>query len=269
MEETQETIVRLAVLMARRGVASRRQAEAMIVAGEVTVNGEVATEPGTKVGPEDHIRVAGRALPPEPPKRYLLLHKPKGVITGRDEEGHRKSVLDLIEELDLRGVMPVGRLDCNTEGALILTNDGDLAHRLTHPSSSIPKRYVAKCYRTPSAADLSTIERGVSFQDGSRSRPAKARVLSQTDQENAWVEITVTDTGYRAVQRILTQLGHPPSKMRRESFATVSIRGMERGEIRELTPEEIARVQDLAAGKKASRAGKNWRKPGFAKPKRR
>jgi 23S rRNA pseudouridine2605 synthase len=258
--------MRLAKLIAQRGVASRRAAEQLIRDGDVVVNGNRITDPATTVDPErDHVRVEGRALPAEAPKAYYVMYKPRGVITGKDEESGRASIYDTLEERNLK-VDPVGRLDFNSEGALLLTNDGELAHALTHPSRQVPKRWVAKVYRTPSDKDLKAIERGVVFEGG-RAKPAKARVLSQTETDNAWVEITVTESGPRVVQRIFTQLGHPVSKLRRESFATVSIRGMERGQIRPLTGEEIARLRDIAEGVDPRRAGRSWRKPGFAKPR--
>ncbi len=265
--ENEETSgrVRLGKLIAQRGVASRRKAEALITEGEVVVNGQVVKEPGTSVDPEtDHIRVEGRPLPPEPRKVYYVLYKPRGMATGPDEKG-RPSVVAMLEERGLK-LDPVGRMEFNTEGALILTNDGDLSYQLTRPSLQVPKRYLAKVYRTPSEKDLAAIERGVNFNEG-RSKPAKARVLEQTDKDNAWVEMTITESGQRVVQRILEQLGHPVSKLRRESFATITIRGMERGQIRELTREEVARLHDIAGGVNPRRAGRNWRKPGFAKPR--
>ncbi|HHO52470.1 MAG TPA: rRNA pseudouridine synthase [Deltaproteobacteria bacterium] len=256
--------VRLAKLLARRGVASRRGAERRIAAGEVTVNGQVA-DGSTPVDPEvDHVRIDGRPLPPEPPLVYYLLYKPRGVITGRGDPEGRPSVFD-----DLQGVAhrvePVGRLDFDTEGALLLTNDGDLAHALTHPTRGIPKRYLAKVYRTPDARDLAAIERGISLEDG-RTAPARARVLETTDRHNAWLEITVTEGRNRLIRRMMGALGHPVSKLRRESFATISIRGMERGQVRPLTGEEIRRLRDVIGGMRPSRAGRRKGK-GFARAK--
>jgi pseudouridine synthase len=212
----------------------------------------------------DVIRVDGKGLPRPPEPLYLLLYKPKGCITGRDDPEGRPSVFDVLGDVGAK-VEPVGRLDFDTEGALILTNDGDLANALTHPKNRVPKRYLAKVYRTPDERDLKAIEDGVFLEDG-RTAPAKARILEQTGKDNAWVEITVTEGRNRLVRRMLGKLGHPVSKLRRESFATISIRGMERGEVRPLTGEEVQRLRDLAAGVRPQKAGQK-RGEGFAKPK--
>lgn len=257
---------RLAKVMAARGVASRREAEAMVAEGRVTVNGVVATHPGHPVDPAvDHVRVDGKPLPDEPPRIYLLLNKPKGFITGRDDPRGRKSVLELLGDFGAR-VEPVGRLDFNTEGALLLTNDGALAHALTHPSRGVPKRYLAKVYRTPDEKDIKRMEEGVWLEDG-KTAPAKVRVVDTTDKENAWIEITVTEGRNRLVRRMLAALGHPVAKLRRLSFGTVSIRGLELGQFRHLTGEELDRLQEVARGVPASVAGRKGpkKKAGFAK----
>jgi pseudouridine synthase len=256
--------MRLARLLAMRGIASRREAEKVVAEGRVTVNGEVATGVRMVDPASDSIRVDGRALPPEPDKIYYVLYKPKGVIVSREDPQNRPSVFGLLGALGDK-VEAVGRLDYDTEGALLLTNDGGLAHALTHPRHGVPKRYLAKVYRTPDDKDLETIRTGVHLEDG-RTAPALVRVRSRTDTENAWLEITVTEGRNRLVRRMLAALGHPVSKLRRESFATITIRGMERGQLRPLTGEEIRRLQDLAAGIKPARAGKK-RGEGFAKAK--
>ena len=264
MSESSAT-VRLAKLIAARGVASRRKAEELIFEGKVTVNGELVEHPATMVSPvHDRVVVDGEVLPAEPEKVYYLLYKPRGYITGRDDPQGRRSVLDLVEHLEFR-VEPVGRLDMDTEGALLLTNDGNLAYALTHPKHQVPKRYLAKVYRTPDERDLAAIREGVFLEDG-KTAPAKCRVMETTETTNAWVEVTVTEGRNRLIRRIFQQLGHPVSKLRRESFATISIRGMERGQVRPLTPAEIRRLQDLADGKKPSSAGRKKGK-GFAKAK--
>jgi 23S rRNA pseudouridine2605 synthase len=254
---------RLSKVIAARGVASRREAETMIAEGRVTVNSEAVTGV-VFVESDDEIKVDGKVLPLEPPRVYFLLYKPRGYITGRNDPEGRKSVLDLVKDLRFR-VEPVGRLDFDTEGALLLTNDGELANQLTHPSRKVPKRYLAKVYRTPTAATLKTIEAGVHLEDG-RTHPAKARVIDTTDKTNAWVEVTVTEGRYRLIRRMFAQLGHPVSKLRRESFGTISLRNMERGQLRPLTKPEVTRLQELARGVNPSKAGKKKGK-GFAKAK--
>lgn len=258
---------RLAKVLAARGIASRREAEKMIVDGQVTVNGQLATHPGHPVDPKtDSISVDGKQIPDVPRMSYYLLYKPKGYITTRSDPEGRRSIHMLLPELPAR-VEAVGRLDMNTEGALLLTNDGELAHRLAHPSAGVPKRYMVKVYRTPTEKTLERISKGVELEDG-RTQPCKVRVVEATDAENAWIEITVTEGRNRLVRRIFALVGHPVSKLTRESFATISIRGMERGDLRALSAEEVRRLRDLADGTPASVAGRKSRprKAGFAKP---
>jgi pseudouridine synthase len=239
--------VRLAKLMAERGVASRRAAEEMIAAGRVTVNGAVAAVV-TFVDPHrDAVAVDGKLLPAKPPQVYYLMYKPRGYITAREDPQGRRSVLDLVGDLPVR-MEPVGRLDYDTEGALLLTNDGQLANRLTHPSREVPKRYIASVEGVPDAADIRAIEKGVDLEDG-RTAPARARLVA-AGKEGARIEITVTEGRNRLVRRMLLQIGHPVRKLRRESFARIAIRGMKRGEVRPLTDEEVQRLRDVASGKR-------------------
>ena len=259
--------VRLAKLIAARGLASRREAERWIDEGRIQVNGAVVETPATFVDPqEDHIRVDGQPLPEAPPKVYYILYKPRGYITSRHDPEGRRSVLELAEHLPFR-VEAVGRLDFDTEGALILTNDGDLAQRLLRPATAVPRRYRAKVYRTPDEKDIEAIEQGVFLEDG-RTTPAKARVLERTDATNAWVEVTVTEGRNRLVRRMFQQLGHPVSKLRRESFGSISIRGMERGDVRQLTAEELRRLRAVAEGQKVGDRKKRGKGFAVAKPKK-
>lgn len=247
--------VRLNKLLAHRGIASRRDCADIVFEGRVTVNGEVVDHPGERVDPdEDHVRVDGKPLPPEPPTLYYLMYKPKGTVTTRSDPKGRKTVFDVFDDLKHK-VEPVGRLDYDTEGALIFTNDGDLAHELMHPSTKVPKRYRAKVYRTPDDRDLEAVRTGVYLPDG-KTHPARARVVGTTEKAgNAWVEVTVTEGRNRLIRRMFAQLGHPVSKLRRESFATISIRGMARGQVRKLTGNEIQRLHDIAKGVPARKAG--------------
>ena len=258
---------RIQKVIARAGVASRREAEKMVLEGRVQVNNEVIYRPGHRVDPlRDLIKVDDTPLPPPETFTYLLMYKPRGVITTRNDPEGRETVIDLLPELRVR-VEPVGRLDLNTSGALLLTNDGDLAHQLTHPSSTVPKRYLAKVWRTPSGKTLNRLRRGISLEDG-RTPPCKVRVAEQTETDNAWLEITVTEGRNRLIRRMMEKVNHPVSKLRRESFATLSIRGMEPGQIRVLTGQEIERLQDIADGRAPQEAGHRQKyKKGYARPK--
>lgn len=258
---------RLARVIARSGRASRREAERLVTEGLVQVNGEVILHPGHPVDvSRDHIRVDGKPLPAPPKLAYYLLNKPRGYITTRSDPEGRDNVLQLAADLPVR-VEPVGRLDINTEGALLLTNDGELAHRLTHPSSKVPKRYIAKVWRVPTDETLERVMRGVRLEDG-MTAPCKARVLSMTESENAWVEITVTEGRNHLIRRLFAAVGHPVSKLRRESFATISIRDLDRGLIRPLTGAEVERLRQIAEGEDPAHAGHRTRyRPGFARPK--
>ncbi len=268
-EEPDRPKIRLAKVIALRGISSRRGAEDLIREGRVAVNSLVVTKVATLVDPMvDKIRVDGQGLPAEPKKAYYICYKPRGVLTAMDTgDKNRPSVMIMIENLDIRGgVEPVGRLEFNAEGALILTNDGELANKLSHPSAQVPRRYIAKCYRTPGPRALKALEKGVVTPDGNF-LPVLARIIDQTDGENAWIEVTVVQPGAQLVPRMLAALGHPVSKLRRESYATISIRGLERGGVRPLTAQEVTRLRDIADGIQPKKAGKAWRGVGFAKAK--
>lgn len=258
--------IRLAKLIAQRGLTSRRDAERWIADERVRVNGKIHDGSDPVDPTRDDIVVDGKPLPPEPPKVYYLAFKPRGLVTGRDDPEGRKSVHEMVAHLPFR-VEPVGRLDMDTEGALLFTNDGDLAYKLAHPSTEIPKTYLAKVYRRPTNAKLAAIRQGKVFLEDGAALPAKVQIVDQTDAQNTWVEITVTEGRNRLIRRIFQQLHHPVSKLRRESFATLSVRNMERGQVRPLTGAEVRRLRDLAEGVSANQAGKLKRKAGWAKPK--
>jgi pseudouridine synthase len=258
--------IRIAKLIAGRGLASRREAEEWIREGRVKVNGEVLENPGVLVDPGvDHIRVDGVALPEPQEHVYYLMYKPRGTITSRKDPQGRKSVIDLLGDVETR-VEPVGRLDFDTEGALIFTNDGETAHKLTHPSTRVPKRYIAKVWRTPDERTLERLRKGIHLEDG-KTAPCKVRILDATDGGNARLEITVTEGRNRLIRRMLQAVNHPVSKLRRESFATLSVRDMERSQVRRLTSEEVRRLKDLAEGRNPTKAGQVRKRKGFAKAK--
>ena len=237
--------MRLAKLIQQRGIASRRAAEDLIRAGVVKVNGEVALVT-TPVDPQnDLVEVQGRLLPAAQKKAYYVLNKPRGYITTRSDPQGRPSVLDLVKHLPVR-VEAVGRLDFDTEGVLLLTNDGDMAHALTHPSREVPKRYVATVEGVPTEAALQTIRTGVKLDDG-WTAPAKAKLLKASG--DARVEVIVHEGRNRLIRRMLKTVGYPVFALRRERFASISVEGMELGAVRELTDAEVQDLRILAARK--------------------
>jgi len=257
---------RISKVIARSGLASRREAEGLVEEGRVKVNGEVIHHPGHPVTEDDRILVDDQPLPQPARYVYYVLNKPRGVITGRNDPEERKSVFDLLKTIPER-VEPVGRLDMDTEGVLLLTNDGDLAHKLTHPSMHVPKRYMVKVWREPDEKTLNRLRSGIRLEDG-RTAPCKIRVVERTDSGNAWLEVTVTEGRNRLIRRMLEHVNHPVSKLRRESFATISARNCERGHVRKLTGEELRRLREIAEGVSPHRAGQKTRyKKGYAKPK--
>jgi 23S rRNA pseudouridine2605 synthase len=239
--------MRIAKLIAERGVASRRAAEDLIRAGAVTVNGQPAAVT-TPVDPEtDVVEVNGVPLPEKPRHAYYLLNKPRGYITSRSDPQRRKSVLELISHLPVR-VETVGRLDNDTEGILLLTNDGELAHVLTHPSSRVPKVYAAKVEGEPAPEDIAAIERGIPLEDGVTA-PAKATVTGR-GRDATWLRITVHEGRNRLIRRMMAHLGHPVMQLRRESFAGIELAGLERGHVRELTGAERNRLLAILRGRR-------------------
>jgi 23S rRNA pseudouridine2605 synthase len=268
MSSREDGAMRLGKLLAIRGVASRRKAEELIFEGHVAVNGELVKHPATMVNPDvDVVNIDGEPLPDAVDHAYYLLFKPKGCVTSRQDPHKRKTVHSYFQHLPEK-VEAVGRLDYDTEGALVLTNDGDLAYSLTHPSKKVPKRFMAKVYRTPSEKTIEMIANGKVYLEDGPLFDVKVRTVDATDTGNCWVEITITGGRNRVVRRLFQQIGHPVSKLRRESFATLSIRGMERGEVRPLTADEVRRLKDIGAGEKPKKAGRVRRRAGFAVPKK-
>ncbi|MFQ5586904.1 MAG: pseudouridine synthase [Thermodesulfobacteriota bacterium] len=215
-------------------MASRRGAEELIRQGRVTVNGETVTRPGVKVDSDrDRVAVDGIPLPWKVSKVYLLLNKPVGFITALSDPAGRPVVTDLVKRCGKR-VFPVGRLDYDAEGALILTNDGELAERLIHPKYKVPKRYHAKVKGMPDERDLRRLEKGIRLEDG-RTLPATARFLKGL-KENSWIDITVFEGRNRLVKRMCLAVGHPVLKLKRVEFAGI---GVGPGEYRFLTKSEV------------------------------
>jgi len=233
---------RLQKVLAEIGLASRRQAEEMIRQGRVTINGRAARI-GEKVDPSrDHIKVDGRrvALPSE--KLYLLLHKPKNTVTTLEDPEGRPTVLSLVKEKRAR-LFPVGRLDYDAEGFLLLTNDGDLAHRLSHPSFRIPRTYRVKVKGKPSPEEIRKLSRGISLEDGPTA-PCRITFLRET-RENAWMEMTLREGRNRQVKRMWEKMGYPVLKLKRVSFAGLALGNLQPGEYRALGPKELEKIRRM------------------------
>ena len=226
------------------------------------VGGKVITLPGTKADPvKDRIEVDGRPLCSTGPKKYILLFKPKGVISSvKDPEG-RPVVTDLVKPAIKARLYPVGRLDYDAEGVLILTNDGELTTKLIHPKFKVKKKYLVKVKGVPSAQTLKKIKLGVSLSDGVTA-PASARfVRSTTLQKNSWIEITVTEGRNRLIKRICMAIGHPVAKLKRVEFAGLNLKGLNGGEFRELTEKEVAWLKTLTQrddGQPKKKSRKGW-----------
>jgi 23S rRNA pseudouridine2605 synthase len=226
---------RLNQYLASTGVASRRAAEELIRAGRVTVNGEVAGL-AVRVGPHDDVRLDGQPLAAQE-TQVLLLHKPAGVITtARDTHG-RRTVLDLVP--GAVRLFPVGRLDRDTTGALLLTNDGDLAHRLMHPRHGVPKTYLADLRGRPSDTSLDQLRRGVELEDGPTA-PAQVERAGPSS-----IRITIHEGRNRQVRRMCDAIGHPVVRLHRERYATLGVGDLEPGEWRAVTDRELDELRDV------------------------
>jgi len=221
--------MRLNAFLARAGVASRRKADELIKAGRVVVNGEPG-QLNTFVERGDRVEVDGREVSLQP-LTYVLLHKPAGVVTTASDPRGRQTVVDLVAH-EVR-VVPVGRLDADTTGALLLTNDGELAHRLAHPKYEVEKVYEAEVEGEPSDEALRRLAEGVELEDGPTA-PAAVRHLGPST-----VELSIHEGRNRQVRRMLEAVGHPVRRLHRRSYAGLTLEGLEPGDSRELTGDEL------------------------------
>lgn len=241
-EAPEAGLVRLQKIIAEAGVTSRRKAEELMLEGRVRVNGRVVDELGAKADPlKDKIEVDGRNISHKGPPTYILLNKPKGYISSVSDPLKRPVVVDLIK--GGTRVFPVGRLDYDAEGVLLLTNDGDLANRLIHPKFDVPKKYLVKVKDVPTQEEIQKLEKGVYLEDG-RTLPAKARFIRKT-QENSWIELTVTEGRNRLVKRMCLAIGHPVAKLKRVEFAGIKLGSLNPGQYRLLTKKEVERLKTL------------------------
>lgn len=235
---------RLQKVMAMAGVASRRKSEEIILAGRVRVNGQVVTELGTKVSSEDLVEVDGKALSQESLK-YFLLYKPRNYISAVSDNKGRPVVLDFFPNIEER-IYPIGRLDYDTSGLILLTNDGDLANLLMHPKYEVDKVYVAKIEGILREESRVKLEAGV-FIDGKKTSPAQVQVFKTNPQnQTSIVKITIHEGWNHQVKNMFKTVGHPVMKLKREKYAFLNLDGLNVGQWRELTAFEVDKLKKMA-----------------------
>lgn len=240
---------RLQKVMANAGVASRRASEKMITDGRVRVNGKTVTELGVKVSGEDAVEVDGHLLEQSDQKVYFILYKPRGVISAAKDDKNRKVVTDFFQDIPQR-IYPVGRLDYDTSGLVLMTNDGDLANKLMHPRYHVNKTYVAKVKGIPESNELERLRHGVLLDKTHKSSPAKAKLLSVDKKKNtAIVSLTIHEGRYHQVKNMLKSVGHPVEKLKRETYGFLNLDGLTSGDFRRLTNQEITALKKMVAKK--------------------
>lgn len=246
------TSARLQKILSAAGVASRRAAEILIQEGRVTVNGQTVTELGTKADPDvDTVRVDGRRVKPALRRRYILLYKPRGYITSRSDPQRRPTVIDLLEKGGVREyVYPVGRLDYDSEGLLLLTSDGELAARLTHPRHGVAREYEARVRGVPDRHELERLAKGVVI-DGRRTAPARvtiSKVIEGDSGRDAVLSFEIREGRNRQVRNMCDAIGHPVVGLKRVRIGPISDEYIRPGEFRDLTPKEIAALKKSGSG---------------------
>ena len=235
--------IRLNKLLSMYGIASRRAADELIAQGRVELNGKVVTALGTKADPDsDQIKVDGRRLKVAPIKRYLLMYKPVGVMATRSDPQRRTTVIDLVANAGLSGYFyPVGRLDYESEGLIILTNDGAFAERVSHPRHELERTYEAVVEGVPDDRDLDRLRRGMTIE-GKRTLPATIRfkrIMAGKRGEQAVLEIAIREGRNRQVRKMADAIAHPVARLRRIRIGTITDSKLRPGEFRDLTPGEI------------------------------
>jgi pseudouridine synthase len=244
--------VRLNKLLSQCGVASRRAADDLIGQGRVELNGRIVTELGTKADPErDDVRVDGRRLKTGGERRYLLMYKPAGVVSTRSDPQRRRTVIDLLTTAGIGGYFyPVGRLDYESEGLILLTNDGTFAERVTHPRYELPRTYEAFVEGVPDERDLDRLRHGIEIE-GRRTNPAIVKLVRVTPAHGhpqALLEITLREGRNRQVRHMCDAIAHPVARLRRTRIGSISDRVIKPGQIRDLTPAEVARLMKPTTG---------------------
>ncbi|WP_312071407.1 pseudouridine synthase [Anaerotignum propionicum] len=235
---------RLQKFLAEAGVASRRKAEELIAAGKIKVNGKVVMELGTKIDPKkDEVLYLDKEVSKKEVELvYIMLHKPEGYVTTAKEQFGRPGVMDLVRDVKER-IFPVGRLDYDTSGLLLLTNDGDLTYKLTHPKHDVDKTYIAKLYGTPDDMDLQKFRRGVVI-DGKQTKPAKMQIIEKGERQST-VEIIIHEGRNRQVRKMCEAIKHPVAQLKRVATGDLTMGDLPKGKYRHLTPKEVKYLKSL------------------------
>ncbi|MDO5093663.1 MAG: pseudouridine synthase [Propionibacteriaceae bacterium] len=235
--------IRLQKVLAAAGVASRRASEILIAEGRVEVNGHVVAEQGRRVDPErDTIRVDGARIPPPRRHTYLVLNKPRGVVSTMEDPEGRRCLAEFLPRTAQR-VFHVGRLDTDTEGLILLTNDGEFAHRLAHPSYEVPKTYLAEVAGKVEGRTIRRLEKGLRLDDGPV-KPDRVRLVTATDTKSM-LAITLHEGRNRIVRRMMDSVGHPVDRLARTGIGPVRLGQLKVGTTRDLTREELGKLLDL------------------------
>ena len=232
-------MIRLQKAISEAGVCSRREAEKLILQGKVEVNGMIVKTLGTKVKGDDVIFVNGKEILKEE-KEYYLLYKPRGVISSSKDEKGRKTVVDLIDTN--KRLFPVGRLDYDTSGIILLTNDGELSNKLLHPSKSVEKTYVAKVEGLVIKPEIKRLENGIII-DGIKTKKAKAKFIKYDKKnDSSYIKLTITEGRNHQVKKMFEEIGHEVKKLKRESFSFLDLTGLKVGEYRKLNKKEVKKL---------------------------
>lgn len=257
---------RLQKIIAAAGIASRRKAEELITQGRVAVNGQIVSELGSKADPErDYIKVDGKLLRGPQRHKYILLNKPRGYVTSVSDPEGRPTVMSLVGSVGAR-IYPIGRLDYLSEGLLLLTNDGDLANKLTRASSHVPKTYLVKISGQPDEEDIAKLRRGIRIPEWAENGPAQrtrgrmkaahtapAQIRLVREAENPWYEVTLIEGRNRQIRRMFEEIGHHVEKIKRVCYGPLTL-DIDPGQFRELTPREVATLRRFGSGRNQDRS---------------
>ncbi len=235
--------MRLQKYMAKSGVASRRKSEKMIEEGLVKVNGKIVTEQGISVDPKvDVVKVNEKRIKLEEKKIYIMMNKPLGYVTTVDDEKDRKIIMDLVEEIEER-IYPVGRLDMDTSGLILLTNDGNITNKITHPSNEVVKKYIAIVEGTPNKLELTNFRKGLMI-DGQKTAPASIKIVKNYETESI-LEIEINEGRNRQIRKMCDAINHPVKKLKRVSIGEIQLGGLQFGEWRYLDEQEMEYILSL------------------------